>query len=82
MRKLMILISIFLILAVPVSAMDYTAPEAPEDAQELIPESSGSFGRDLWTVITRAVSSLRISRSIAGAISRFQLSFAASSNTA
>ena len=52
MRKLVILILVVLALAIPVSAMDYTAPEAPDDALELMPEENSSFAADLWTVIT------------------------------
>lgn len=55
MRKLIILILITGLLIFPVSAMDYTAPEAPDDALELMPEQSSSFAADLWTVITAAM---------------------------
>lgn len=58
MRKILVCICIMLALATPVSAMDYTAPEAPEDAEELLPVESGSFGKDLWTVVTRAVKAI------------------------
>lgn len=58
MRKIFPLIVICLLLAVPVQAMEYTAPEAPEDAQELMPSESTSFGADLWKIITSAVEKL------------------------
>lgn len=59
MRKLLIFLCLLLALAVPVSALDYTAPEAPDDALELIPEDRDSFGKDLWTVILRALERLQ-----------------------
>lgn len=58
MRKILPMIVICLLLAVPVHAMEYTAPEAPEDAQELMPSESTSFGADLWKIITSAVEKL------------------------
>lgn len=58
MRKIFPMIVICLLLAVPVQAMEYTAPEAPEDAQELMPSESTSFGADLWKIITSAVEKL------------------------
>lgn len=59
MRKLILLILITGVLILPVSALDYTAPEAPDDALELMPEQSSSFGADLWTVITAAMAALQ-----------------------
>ena len=59
MRKILIFLSLVLALAVPASALDYTAPEAPDDALELIPEESDSFSKDLWTVILRAFEKLQ-----------------------
>lgn len=55
MRRFLILTVLAALLIMPVNALDYTAPSAPEDAQELLSGGSGSFGRDLWTVVTRAV---------------------------
>ena len=59
MRKLIIFMGLLLLLAIPASALDYTAPEAPEDALELIPQESASFAEDLWTVILRALEKLQ-----------------------
>lgn len=59
MRKLIFFACVLALLILPVSAMDYTAPEAPEDAQELMPVESESFGKDLWKVIISAVSKLQ-----------------------
>lgn len=59
MKKLTILICLLAALVMPVSALDYTAPEAPEDAQELLPVETSSFGADLWKVIRSAIGKLR-----------------------
>lgn len=55
MRKLYILLCFIWLLAVPVSALDLTAPEAPDDALELMPVETQNFGKDLWTVLTTAI---------------------------
>jgi len=59
MRKMLIIISLLGCLILPVSALDYTAPEAPDDALELMPVEPESFGKDLWKVITSAVGDLQ-----------------------
>ena len=59
MKKFFLLALVLLLLAVPVQAQDYTAPEAPEDAQQLMPIERTTFGQDLWTVIKGAVSKLQ-----------------------
>ncbi len=51
----LILIAVFLFLAVPVSAMEFTAPVAPEDAQKFMPEDTESFGEGLWYIIKNAM---------------------------
>ncbi len=40
------------------NGMDFTAPVIPDSAGVLLPAESGSFGADLWKVITAAVSAL------------------------
>lgn len=59
MRRLIFLVCILAFQVLPVSAMDYTAPEAPKDVQELMPVETESFGKDLWKVITSAISALQ-----------------------
>lgn len=56
---MVIFLCLLFLLAVPVSAEEYTAPEAPEEALELLPAESNSFGKDLWTVVTRAIAALQ-----------------------
>ncbi|MBQ8359114.1 MAG: stage III sporulation protein AE [Oscillospiraceae bacterium] len=59
MRKLMMLAVIIVVLIVPVSAMEFTAPEAPDAAEELMPAEIESFGQGLWKVFCSAVETLQ-----------------------
>lgn len=59
MRRFLLLVVLLMLLSVPVSAMEFTAPEAPDSAQEYMPENTESFGEGLWYVIKSAVSKLR-----------------------
>lgn len=59
MRKLILFLFLLSLLAIPVSAMDYTAPTAPEDALELMPSESVSFGQDLLYVMVQALRTLQ-----------------------
>lgn len=59
MRKLLILALILALLTQPVLAQDYTAPEAPDAALELMPRESSGFAQDLWTVVTGAMEHLQ-----------------------
>ena len=51
MRRALVLILIILLLVQPVSALELTAPEAPEDAQGLMPVQTESFAEGLWEII-------------------------------
>ena len=51
MKRIVVLLCMLLLLAVPASAMDFTAPEAPADAQKLMPSESKSFGEDLRYIL-------------------------------
>ncbi len=55
------LLALFLI--VPVSAMEFTAPNAPEGAQQYMPSEPESFGEGLWYVIKSAIGALQPSLS-------------------
>lgn len=57
-RIFLILIMVFL-LAVPVSAMDFVAPEAPEDARKIMPTETEDFGDGLRYVITSALDTIQ-----------------------
>jgi len=49
---------ILFVLTVPATAMEFTAPEAPESAKPLLPVEQESFGRDLWHIIKTAIGTL------------------------
>ena len=53
-RVLMLLILIFA-LTMPVSAMDFTPPSAPDHVQDLMPAETESFSQGLWTVIKAGI---------------------------
>ena len=59
MRKLMILMSIFALLVLPVNATDITAPEVPQSGEQYMPEDTESFGEGLWYIIKSAISKLQ-----------------------
>ena len=55
MRKILLLILILIFTAIPVRAMDYTAPEVPEDGQDLMPAQTESFSEGLLEILKEAV---------------------------
>ncbi|MBQ7330401.1 MAG: stage III sporulation protein AE [Oscillospiraceae bacterium] len=55
MKRLIALIGLVFILAMPVSALEVESPQAPSDAQDLLPGEVTSFGEDLWELFKRAV---------------------------
>ena len=55
MRKILILFLFLVIFAVPVSAADFTAPPAPDSAEELMPVQTENFAQDLWTVVKKGL---------------------------
>lgn len=59
MKKLIIVFALLVSFAVPVSAQDYTVPEAPPDAQALLPADRDTFGEGLFYVIRSAFSVLQ-----------------------
>lgn len=56
MRKLIILICFVALIMQPTFAVEYSAPEAPDVAQEYLPKQSGTFTEDLWYIIKKAIS--------------------------
>lgn len=68
MRKAIILLLLLSVTVMPVSAMEFTAPEAPESAQELMPVQTESFGEGLWKVVTSALKQLRPELMEAGSV--------------
>lgn len=58
MKKLLAIMLLLMLIAVPVSATEIVAPEAPPDAVELLPFEQESFGQGLWYVIVTALEHL------------------------
>lgn len=58
MRKIILLILILALTAVPVRAMDYTAPSAPDSAEDLMPAETESFAEGLLEILKDAVALL------------------------
>lgn len=58
MRRIILLLAVLFLLALPVSALDIQAPEVPENAQEYLPSESQSFGEDLWYILKTAFSEI------------------------
>lgn len=59
MRRIIFLILIAGLLITPVKAMEFTAPNVPEGAEEFMPEDTESFSEGLWYVIKTAISKLQ-----------------------
>ncbi len=59
MKRILMLILLLAILAVPVEALDETVPEPTGEAAELMPVEQESFGKDLWKVLCSAVENLQ-----------------------
>lgn len=55
MRRIIILLIMVILLAVPVSAVEFTAPEAPESAREFLPDESQSFGEGVMEILRRVI---------------------------
>ncbi len=59
MRRLVILIMLLLVIALPVSAEEFTAPQAPDSVDELMPAEVETFGQGLWKVFCNAIEILQ-----------------------
>lgn len=59
MRKLIILILLLVSIPTTCCAMEFTAPQAPVEAEKYMPEDVSSFGEDLWFVIKSAIADLQ-----------------------
>lgn len=55
MKKLIIIITLIVLSAVPVKALEIEAPEAPEAAQEYMQDSPDTFGEGLWYIFKQAI---------------------------
>lgn len=59
MRKLILMFCIVICMAIPVNAMDFTAPAVPHGAQEYMPNGTESFAEGLWYILKVAISKLQ-----------------------
>ena len=59
MKQFFMVLSIILFLSMPVCAVEYTAPNAPKDVEDLMPVDTESFGEGLWKIIKNASADLR-----------------------
>ena len=59
MSKLILAVALVFALAIPASAVEFTAPQVPEGGAELMPEDTGSFATGLMELLRDAVLGLR-----------------------
>lgn len=59
MRKLIIGIVVVFLLIQPVTAVEYTAPTAPESGSKYMPPDTKDFSNDLWYVVKSAFANLQ-----------------------
>ena len=57
MKRIITVLVLIFLLAVPVSALEYTAPTVPDSGQALMPPEQESFGKDLWKILRDAMES-------------------------
>ena len=51
MSKLILAVALIFVLAIPASAVEFTAPQVPEGGAELMPEDTGSFAAGLMELL-------------------------------
>ena len=68
MRHLLIIFLAVLLLAAPVSAAQFQAPEVPDSAAEYMPGDTESFGEGLWMIVKEGISHIKPSISDAAGI--------------
>lgn len=59
MRKILVLISLLTLIAIPVSAAEFTAPKVPAEAGARMPEETDSFATGFHQLIRKAISGIR-----------------------
>lgn len=59
MKNFIIIIVVLSILCIPVSAAEYVAPQAPESAQQYMPQDHNSFGEGLLFIVKQALLKLK-----------------------
>lgn len=55
MKRLLLLLPVIFLLAIPVDALDFSAPEVPSDAQKWMPDETENFGEGLLFIIRSAM---------------------------
>ena len=70
MSKLILAVALIFALAIPASAVEFTAPQVPEKGAELMPEDTGSFAAGLTELLRDAVLGLRPDLKEASKVSR------------
>lgn len=55
MKQILLTLSIILFMVIPVSATNFTVPEAPDAAERYMPQTSSNFGEDLCHVLKKAM---------------------------
>lgn len=58
MKRLIIVISLMFAFIMPVHAMEFEAPAAPDSVVQIVPEAADSFGEGLWNVIKASMDSI------------------------
>lgn len=58
MKRMLLFLALLLLFAVPVQAMDATAPKVPDEAQSLMPPAE-SFGEGLWYLVKEGIALLQ-----------------------
>jgi len=59
MRRIGFAVIVVLLLILPVSAMDFTLPDAPAEAQKYMPEDTQTFSEGLWYILKNAIKDLQ-----------------------
>lgn len=59
MKKILILVLLLCLLPIHANAAQITAPEAPDSAQEFMPEETETFAEGLWHILKAAISDLQ-----------------------
>ena len=54
MKRVLFFVFLVILLSLPVEAMDFSAPEPPAEAAQLLPREADSFGEGLWNVVSEA----------------------------
>lgn len=68
MKRLIAMVGLILCLALPVGAVEFEAPAAPESVAEAVEEKADTFAEGLWNVICAAVEVLNPSLTEAGQV--------------